>query len=163
MEYTLRRGTAADLPAVNQVIEAAIMSWRLPERVKRLSLPSYRYDAADLMHLTLWLVTDNEGESEDKFVAVAGWEPADATDLPAEVKGLLLHSLYVLPELHGKGLGQRLLKLAEHHAATGSYDGVLVKAQVEAIGFFQRQGYQDLPVADDIRHYTYRMWKNIKH
>ncbi len=161
MEYSLRRGTAADLPAVNHIIEAAVMSWRLAERVKRLSLPSYRYDAADLMHLTLWLVEDTGAERE--VVAVAGWEPADAADLPAEAAGLLLHGLYVRPERHGQGVGQRLLKFVEHHAAETGYGGVLVKAQVEAIGFFQQHGYWDLPVADSERHYMYRMWKNIDH
>lgn len=155
----LSLATAADLPAINQVVEAAIMSWQLPERVKRLSLPSYRYDTADLMHLTLWVAESDAG----KIAAVAGWEPADPLDLPAYTKGLLLHGIYVLPELQGQGLGQRLIKLTEHHAAEGNYDGVLVKAQADAIGFFQRQGYQDLPVEDNARHYSHRMWKNIKH
>lgn len=158
MKYTLRQATEADLPLVNQVIEAAIMSWKLPERVKRLSLSSYRYDAADLMHLTLWLAESNERE----VVGVAGWEPADPSDLPNNSAGLLLHGLYVLPALHGQGLGQRLLRLTERHAIEDDHNGVLVKAQPDAIGFFQHHGYQDLPVEDNIRHYSHRLWKNIK-
>lgn len=159
MEYNLRKAVATDLPTINPVIEAAVMSWQLPERVKRLSLSSYYYDTADLMHLTLWLAEDDE----QRAVAVAGWEPADATDLPPNTVGLLLHGLYVLPKRHKQGLGQRMLKLTEQHAAEGGYDGVLVKAQADAIGFFQHNGYQDLPVEDNVRHYSHRMWKKIKH
>ena len=159
MEYVLRPATEADLPAINQVIETAVMSWQLPERVKRLSLPSYRYDATDLMHLTLWLAENDKGEA----VAIAGWEAADATDLSDGLRGILLHGLYVLPDLHGHGLGQSLLALTERNAKESGYDGILVKAQTEAIGFFQRQGYGDLPVEDDARHYSHRMWKNINH
>ena len=157
MEYTFRPATPIDLPTVNHVIEAAVMNWQLPERVKRLSLSSYRYDAADLMHLTLWLAENDRGEA----VAVAGWEPADTTDLPDGKLALLLHGLYVLPTLHGKGLGQRLLELTEHSAAKDGYDRVLVKAQTEAISFFRHHDYQELPIEDDVRHYSHRLWKNI--
>ena len=44
----LRPAAPDDLEEVNQVIEAAVMTWDLTERVKRLSLPSYRYNAHDL-------------------------------------------------------------------------------------------------------------------
>jgi hypothetical protein len=47
----LRRASANDLDAVNRVIETAVMGWVLPERVKRLSLPGYRYAAHDLENL----------------------------------------------------------------------------------------------------------------
>ncbi|GAB6039601.1 hypothetical protein [Endothiovibrio diazotrophicus] len=36
----LHRAGPADLEAINRVVEGAVMSWQLPERVKRLSLPS---------------------------------------------------------------------------------------------------------------------------
>lgn len=48
---TLRQGTPADLDAVNQLISRAIATWTLSDRVKRLSLPSYQYDAVDYDHL----------------------------------------------------------------------------------------------------------------
>ena len=157
-KITLRKATESDLDAINQVIIAAVMSWQLPDRVKRLSLSSYYYDVADLMHLTLWLAQDKK----NKAVGVAGWEPADPTDLPKNRNGLLLHGLYVLPGMHGHGLGKRLLKLMEQQAAERRYDGVMVKAQADAINFFLHHGYEDLPVEDKVRHYSHRMWKNIK-
>ena len=83
---TLRRGKTADLEGCNAVIEAAVMSWDLPERVKRLSLPNYRYDAHDLEHLDLRVAE----ESLRGIVGVAAWEPAAARDAPQGTNGLLL-------------------------------------------------------------------------
>ncbi len=37
----IRPANQADLETINGVIESAVMTWRLPDRVKRLSLPSY--------------------------------------------------------------------------------------------------------------------------
>ena len=155
--FELRLATLVDLPALNQVIEAAVMSWQLPERVKRLSLASYRYDETDLQHLEIWVAED----SALGIVGVAGWEAADPLDLPKDWQGVLLHGLYVMPEQHGRGWGRRLLALAESTVAQGGYDGVLVKAQAEAVGFFERQGYEYLPVEDGARHYAQRMWKRV--
>lgn len=146
-----------DLPALNQVIAAAIMGWQLPERVKRLSLPSYYYDLADLHHLQIWLATDSQGEIH----GLAGWEEADAADLPARVRGVLLHGIYVHPTRQGQGIGQDLLAHIEQLAASKHYPGVLVKAQADAVGFFQQQGYRLLPVEDRVRHYSHRLWKAL--
>jgi hypothetical protein len=55
----LRQAAAADLDAVNAVIERAVMTWQLPERVKRLAMPSYRYGPHDLAHLHLVVADDN--------------------------------------------------------------------------------------------------------
>lgn len=37
----LRPASPADLGEISALIERAVMTWRLPERVKRLALPSY--------------------------------------------------------------------------------------------------------------------------
>ena len=50
-DFILRPACGSDLDAVNGVIEAAVMGWHLPERVKRLSLPSYRYTRTDIDHM----------------------------------------------------------------------------------------------------------------
>lgn len=42
LETTLRRLGPDDLEQANAVVEAALMTWSLPERVKRLSLPAVR-------------------------------------------------------------------------------------------------------------------------
>ncbi|MFN2338454.1 MAG: GNAT family N-acetyltransferase, partial [Gammaproteobacteria bacterium] len=87
----LRQVTTRDLPAINQVIDAAVMGWNLPERVKRLALPSYHYDALDLDHLEIQVVEDGAGD----ITGVVACEPASPADIPAGMTGLLLHGLYV--------------------------------------------------------------------
>ncbi len=40
-DIDIRLAGHADLEAINRVIEVAVMTWDLPDRVKRLSLPAY--------------------------------------------------------------------------------------------------------------------------
>ena len=135
---TVRRAVSADLEAINRVIERAVMGWRLAERVKRLSLPLYRYDQHDFDALEL-------------HVALA--------DLPAGRTGLLLHGLYVDPEAQHQGIGSRLLNAAEETARRQGLDGVLIKAQRDAEPFFLAAGWQRLAVDETGRHYPHRLWK----
>ena len=58
-DITLRTARQADLEAINRVIEAAVMTWDLPERVKRLSLPSYRYTSVDFEHFEIVVAEDD--------------------------------------------------------------------------------------------------------
>ncbi|MDO9465784.1 MAG: GNAT family N-acetyltransferase [Thiobacillus sp.] len=132
--FRLRPAHAADLPALNGVIERAIATWPLPERVKRLTLPSYRYQPHDLDHL-VW-AEDASGLA----VGVAAWEPAHPRDLPAGRRGLLLHGLYVDPAHQRRGVGSQPLDAAAAAARAQDLDGVLVKAQAAAVGFFKSRG-----------------------
>ena len=74
MAAALRPATPTDLDAINAVIERAVMTWNLPHRVKRLTLPSYRYNAHDLDHLHMVLA----GDAGHAVLGVAAWEPAQA-------------------------------------------------------------------------------------
>lgn len=155
--FDIRRATAAELGAANRVVEAAVMGWDLPERVKRLTLPSYRYQPHDLEHLDLVVGVDRES-----IVGVAAWEPAQPGDGPIGAQALLLHGLYVAPERQGEGLGTRLLGAADAAAREGGFDGVLVKAQRAAQPFFCARGFTQLPVADPDRDYPHRFWRPIQ-
>jgi GNAT superfamily N-acetyltransferase len=153
-EIELRPLAAEDLDRANAVIEAAVMTWDLPDRVKRLSLPSYRYGVHDLDHLTILGAEDEAG----RLLGIAAWEPADPTDTPGGARGLLLHGLYVLPASRRAGIGTRLLGAAVHAAHQGGFDGLLVKANPDAQGFFATQGMRRLSTADTGRDYPYRFW-----
>lgn len=153
---TLRPAAPADLDAVNAVIERAVMTWNLPERVKRLTLPSYRYQPHDLDHLRILVAED----ASRAVVGVAAWEPAAARDLPAGKTGLLLHGLYVDPDRQRAGAGSRLLDAALAAAREQGFDGLLVKARPEAEGFFLARGLRPLPVTDAERDYPHRFWKD---
>jgi L-amino acid N-acyltransferase YncA len=157
--FRLRQAHANDLPAVNGVIERAIAGWKLPERVKRLSLPSYRYQAHDLDHLHIVVA---EGTSRE-LVGLAAWEPANPRDLPAGLRGLLLHGLYVDPAHQHRGAGRQLLDAARSAAQAHGLDGVLVKAQADANGFFEACGLRRLPVEDAMRDDLHRFWLAKSH
>jgi predicted N-acetyltransferase YhbS len=162
-EYTtgttiLRAASPGDLAGINAVIEAAVMGWSLPQRVKRLSLPSYRYDELDLQHLHLEVATSREGD----ILGVAAWERADPRDTPASVAGMLLHGLFVSPSAQGQGTGRRLLDAAIAAARGGRCHGVLVKANPDATGFFQRCGFEPIFQSQADARYPYRLWRALK-
>jgi GNAT superfamily N-acetyltransferase len=158
LSVKLRPLTAEDLDGANAVIEAAIRTWQLPDRVKRLSLPGYRYDANDLEHLRLVGAV----VEANAIVGVVSWEPASASDTPNGVRGLLLHGVYVVPTLHRTGIGSRLLNAAIEVARQGGFAGLLVKANRDAHGFFSAKGLQQLSVVDTGRDYPYRFWRDLR-
>jgi predicted N-acetyltransferase YhbS len=153
----LRPANKADLAGINRVIERAVQTWNLPERVKRLALPVYLYTEHDLDHLHLIIAED----SAAGVVGVAAWEDAAARDCPQGQRGLLLHGLYVDPDRQRGGTGSRLLSAAAETAREQGYDGLLVKAQADAEGFFRSRGLQQLAVADANRDYPNRFWLDL--
>lgn len=157
-QISLRRAGVADLAAINRVIEQAVKTWNLPERVIRLALPTYLYSEYDLQHLHVVLVEDGSGA----VLGVAAWEEAALRDCPGGKCGLLLHGLYVDPDRQRLGIGRRLLSAAADAAKSGGYDGLLVKAQTDAEGFFSSSGLQRLAVADDSRDYPNRFWLDTR-
>jgi N-acetylglutamate synthase-like GNAT family acetyltransferase len=102
-EVQLRTATKRDLEAINAVIEVAVMGWRLPERIKRLAPPSYRYTEVDYEHIE-FVVAEI---AHHGIVGVAGCEIADPGDVPGK-QALLLHGLYVQPEMQHKGIGTKI-------------------------------------------------------
>ena len=154
-EIIIRAASRADLVAINQLIEKAVMTWQLPERVKRLALPSYRYDELDLQHFSMVVATD-----DDNIVGIAAWETEYCLG-PDDKKGLLLHGLYVNPEQQRRGIGGQLLKAVEASARSQHADGLLVKVQKDAEDFFSTQGLYRLAVQDPNRDYENRYWKAL--
>ncbi len=152
--FGLRPAASRDIDALNRVIERAVMSWPLPERVKWLSLPSYLYQSIDLDHLTIIVAEDMAGA----ILGVAAWEAANPRDLPAGKTGLLLHGLYVDPDHWHRGIGSCLLVRAKEAVRQSNCGGLLVKAQAQAGGFFQAREMELLPVLNAGRDYAHRYW-----
>ncbi|WP_455365994.1 GNAT family N-acetyltransferase [Kaarinaea lacus] len=152
---TLRKATTVDLSAINEIIEAAILSWDLPERVKRLSSPSYYYKPHDFEALEIVVAENNAHQ----IVGVAAWEPANPKDAPQGQHALLLHGIYVMPKYYRSGIGHQLFKVAEQAALVKAYSGLLVKAQADAASFFLAQGMQPLKIENENRDYAHRYWK----
>jgi predicted N-acetyltransferase YhbS len=156
-QIELRPANRSDLAAINRVIERAVQTWNLPERVKRLALPTYLYTVHDLDHLHLIIAED----SAAAVIGVAAWEDAAPRDCPQGRRGLLLHGLYVEPDRQRSGAGSLLLSAAAGAAREQGYDGLLVKAQADAEGFFRSRGLKQLAVADANRDYPNRFWLDL--
>ena len=152
---SLRQADSDDLDDINNVIDAAMDSWGLAERVKRISQPLYRYQSHDLEHLQI-LVAESGASG---IVGVATLEQTPASGFPGAQTTSILHGLYVDPAYHGKGIGSRLLTRIEEIATLTDARGLLVKAQREAVGFFAQFDFETLPVEDESRDYPYRLWK----
>lgn len=156
-EIRIRPAESADLDAINRVIELALMTWTLPERVKRLSLPVYRYTCQDLRHLDMMVAEDRRRQ----VLGLAAWEEAGPRDTPAGCRALLLHGIYVDPAYHRQGIGRRLFAAAEAAVARQGCDGLLVRAQRDATAFFVAQGMCRLSVDEQARQYANRLWKDL--
>jgi GNAT superfamily N-acetyltransferase len=72
-----------------------------------------------------------------------------------------LHGIYVDPAWQQRGVGSRLLAAAGTAAQEKGFDGLLVKAQAEAEGFFEKQGLQKLPLLRPDRDYAHRYWLDL--
>jgi len=153
----IRPASDGDLGGVNALIERAVMTWKLPERVKRLAMPSYFYTGCDLKYQQVVVAED----SANGVVGVAAWESAVEGDCPQGLRGLQLHGIYVTPDQYRRGIGARLLSAVAMAARAQGCDGVLVKAQADAEDFFASQGLRKLPVLQPDRDYPHRYWLDL--
>jgi GNAT superfamily N-acetyltransferase len=146
------------LAGINRVVEAAVMTWDLSERVKRLALPSYRYSDIDGQVLEFVVARDRRS----RILGVASWEPAKENDSPPGKQALLIHGLFVDSACHRQGIGRALVDALLAQTAAAGNDGLLVKAQRDALGFFSACGFLPLPVHDKSRQYAHRLWKPVR-
>lgn len=148
---------ASDLHTVNRAIHESLVSWGLPERVRRLATPSLSYNETDLQHMTVILMTNAEGAG----IAVAAWEEASSTEMPANARGVLLHGLYVIPHYQRRGLGTRLIELVAKRLTEQRMDGMSVRAWRDSIAFFLSRGFapMDAECRPDI--YPRRLWRAL--
>jgi len=152
----IETATLTDLEGINHVIKAAIMQWKLPERIKRLSLSSYLYNELDLKHLDILIVKQNE-----QVIAVASLEMAEIKNTPLHKSGLLLHGLYVHPANQQQGIGKQLLFEAEKIARIKNVSGLLVKAQKDAVDFFLKQNFIAINTDNTSNQYANLLWCSI--
>ena len=146
------------LDRMNQIIAAAIGTWKLPERVKRIGLPLYQYHECDLPHMRFLIA--KTGACSD-FFGLAALEDADTVE-SRQYGALWLHGIYVDPRVQRKRIGTRLLEAAEIFSVASNARGLLVRAQSGAVPFFEANGYKRLPIEDPARDYAHRFWKLLE-
>ncbi|HXR05469.1 MAG TPA: bifunctional aminotransferase class I/II-fold pyridoxal phosphate-dependent enzyme/GNAT family N-acetyltransferase [Verrucomicrobiae bacterium] len=133
--------TEADLPAISKL---AGVIWRAcyPGIIttEQIDYMLARMYALDVLRDEI----RSQGISYDQLLVdgkPAGFASYGPTDKPGVVK---LHKLYLLPELHGRGLGSRLLQQVEREVRAGGGRRLILsvnKRNVRAIAAYQRNGF----------------------
>jgi len=152
---TLRGADPSDLHSINSLVASAIGTWRLADRVKRISLPLYRYHEDDLQ--AMQIVVAHSGD--DEILGIAALEQAYASNMFDGLPTSLLHGIYVAPNYHRNGVGSCLLEKIETLARSQDTEVLLVKARPEAISFFDAHGFGKLNTGDRRRDYPYQFYK----
>lgn len=158
-------GTAADaivdagleqLQLLNAIVRRAVSAWPMPDRVKRLALPTLQYDAVDFAHYEALLYC---GAGDGDAVACAVWLNQQL-DFGHGYCGGLLHGLYVDPIAQRQKIGSKLLLEVFARATAAGLGGMMVRAERVSQGFFERSGMVLLPqsAATD---YPHRYWKQL--
>ncbi len=141
------RATEADLPAISKL---AGVIWRAcyPGMITHAQI--------DYMLARMYapeVLRDEIHSQEIRYdcLLVDGKLAGFASCGPASERGVVkLHKLYLLPELHGRGLGSCLLQHAEREVrAAGAHHLILAvnKRNAKAIKAYQRNGFE---IADSI-------------
>ena len=155
--FVCRSAEHRDLGAINEIISAAMNTWQLSERVKRLSLPLYQYRQPDFYHMDIVVAETRKPE----LLGVAALEPAAIPEPAGCPVSALLHGIYVSPGQVLRGIGSRLLESVQSIAGSKGFEGLLVKEHPRSTSFFEARGFEKLPMEDQSRDYPYRYWKAL--
>lgn len=150
--FVLHDLSVDDLAEVNRTVSSAIETWDIAPRVKRLSLPSLLYKADDFQNL-MFVGLSRRGE----LLGIASVELDVSEGADEKQTETLLHGLYVVPDAHHIGIGARLAKAAKTKARSLGASVLRVRAERDAIGFFEKQGFVSLPLGDKQRDYPHQL------
>ena len=129
--------------------DAAAVAGIIARCLREVNSRDYPPDIIDRMcaHFTPEVVAGLAGRRQ-MFVATA-------TDLaPGGVTGTIsregnrVHTMFVLPDAAGRGVGRLLLRHVEALAAADGHDVMETSASITAHGFYQRLGYHDVRSVD---------------
>jgi len=153
----IKAAKLSDLDDINRVIEAAVMGWDLPERVKRLSLSSYHYSECDFNNLEIMVAIDRYL----KVVGVVALEQTGINTRLTDFPPLTIHGFYVHPDYQSRGIGKILFNAVEKAARQLQYKGLIVKAHTSATRFFISQGMKSLEIENTQKDYPNQLIKII--
>jgi GNAT superfamily N-acetyltransferase len=128
---TVRTATASDVPALRAVAENAYAAY-VP-RIGRPPAPMTADYAAAVRSGLTW-------------VAESGGEVVGLLVLAVRSDHLLLENVAVLPSAQGRGVGARLLRLAEDQARARGLGEVRLytnEAMTENLAYYPRRGYAE--------------------
>lgn len=116
-DLTLRRATAADLPAVLALVRAVVPLMNAGGNFQWTSdYPNEEVFRRDIERQQLW-VAERLGEIEGVAALTQDQDPEYAeADWDAAAPALVTHRLAVAPAAQGRGVARALLRQAEHEA-----------------------------------------------
>ncbi|MEV0134266.1 GNAT family N-acetyltransferase [Dactylosporangium sp. NPDC050688] len=138
MVMTIRRFEAEDATAIAGIIARCL---------REVNSRDYPPDIIDRMraHFTPEVVAALAGRRQ-MFVAT----DADRGGITGTISrdGNRVHTMFVRPDVAGRGVGRLLLRHVEALAAADGYDVMETSASITAHGFYQRLGYHDVRSVD---------------
>lgn len=137
MVQALRLATAADLPAIERIVEAAYTPY--VARIGRKPGPMLD-DYAALVRAGHLFVIALDSDIQGILVLI----PQD--------DAMLLDNIAVAPAAQGQGLGRRLLQIAERRAREAAYRRIRLytnEAMTENIALYTRCGYAETHRAEE--------------
>jgi len=155
---SVHEATASDLHTVNGIITESIVSWGLPDRVRRLATPSLTYNESDLKHMSVIFLINADGSG----IAMAAWEEASGLDVPENTKEFLIHGLYVVPACQQRGLGTRLIELVANRISHRKSGGMTVRAWRDSVAFFLSRGFAPIKPDSSTDTYPQRLWRSLR-
>ena len=126
----LRRATAADLPAIKAIIDAAYAKYLT--RMDKQPAPMFR---------------DYRPSVEDGTTWVAGSPVAAVLTLYPREDHLLVENIAIHPDAQGHGLGRALMEFAEQEAARRGFTRMALvthEAMTENQAIYARLGYTEV-------------------
>jgi putative acetyltransferase len=143
----VRDATPRDAPAICRVHEAAIAAFG-PDAYDDAQVAAWRGDrsAADYevgADGERWLVAERGGALAGFGVVVEGVGEEFGVESDAEVQ-----AVYVHPEAARSGVGTALLAALEGHAREFGADDAALHASLNAVGFYERRGYERVAERD---------------
>ena len=151
----MRSAGSPDLAVINNVVNHAIETWNLPERVRRLAKPSLTYTESDLDFMLAALGENEEGNA----IAAALWEPEEGR--LSRHSSILLHGLYVMPEYQRNGVGACMVEHVSKIARKAGFHGMTVKSWRDSEDFFLKLGFSDSAISGQERLYPRQLWKPV--
>ncbi len=152
----ISQATPTDLRQLNDVIQRAVSTWQLPERVRRLTAPFFTVDEQDLRDRQ-WLVSKNQ---DGTVVGVAHWTKALGYDLPEGCQGAaVIHGLYVDSTQQRRTVGTSLLRHIDQLALQADLPALVVRAQRSAESYFVSQQFRPLRDEPDGPTYPRGLWR----
>lgn len=147
----IREAKTEDIAAIISLAEATWWHTYLPiidkEQVDYMFGQIYTPEALD-RQMRFWQHTFLLIEEDGKAIAYASFSPR-----PEQDEVVKLHKLYLLPELHGKGLGKQLVKEVEARVLAGGRKilELNVNRDNKALFFYQAIGFkivkeEDIPI-----------------